>query len=86
MQKKSKKNFSNCKNTCAKKKHEISFQKNMQKKIKMQKGTWGVVVIFYPKTGFQVLWRLWYEIFGRFKILSMKFHHRITHVKRAPKF
>ena len=48
MQKKSKTNFSNCKNTCAKKKHEISFQKNMQKKSinakkkAAKKSVWGV--------------------------------------------
>ena len=35
--KKAKNFFSNCKNTYAKKKHEITFQKNMQKKAKMQK-------------------------------------------------
>ena len=41
--KKSKKNFSNCKNTYAKKKHEISFQKNMQKKKhKCKKKAYGV--------------------------------------------
>ena len=50
MQKKSIKMFSNCKNKHAKKKHEIIFQKKMQKKginakKRMQKKAGGVYII-----------------------------------------
>ena len=56
MQKKSKTNFSNCKNKHAKKKHKIIFQKKMQKKQKCKKkgakkSMWGVTVfcMFFHK-------------------------------------
>ena len=53
MQKKSIKIFSNCKNKHAKKKHQIIFQKKMQKKAEMQKKKMqkqgGCISFGYPK-------------------------------------
>ena len=57
MQKKSIKFFSNCKNKHAKKKHEIIFQKKMQKKAEMQKKAGGCMSfssVFWADYNFKI--------------------------------